>query len=263
VTIIDTLFPDLGQEKRALAVLPPINRARFHYLYDRRGRRYLDLEQGKGIWAAGYRPQNHTNPLKNLLSRGVTGFQDHRIRGQLARLLRQWGIPGHISRFQSPGALRRALESLGFPENTVLGGGVNLLLPWRRVVVQSPWTLILMPCGGRPLAALVGSEEWTPRGMGCEDWTVMEEAWFLSDLVIWKKTQRQEGFFTGLEEFLSEQAGVFYFRRRLADPLEWAQKAREAGFYLDPTGPIFAPGWYSPGEKAAFHQLIQESPWTS
>jgi hypothetical protein len=254
VTIIEGLYP----QDRSLAELPPINRARFHYLYDKKGRRYLDLEQGRGTWAGGYRLQNQTNPLKNLLSRGVSGFQPHRKHGELPKVLRQDGIEGEISRFLTAEALEEALIRLKVNLRTVWEGEINLHLPWLRRDLGHPWTLILMPCGGRPGAVLAG-----PERLAEESWTVMETAWFVADYLALRKVQRQTGFFEGLEETLFPRGGAFYFSRPIADPYKWSRRALERGFYVPSAGPLFPPGWFSPGEKAAFRKLIQETLWSS
>gem|GEM_PF-134293 len=54
-----------------LALLPPIRRAREFYLYDHRGRRYLDLAQNGGRAILGHRPNRLSTRLKNVLSSGL------------------------------------------------------------------------------------------------------------------------------------------------------------------------------------------------
>ena len=78
----------MSSEQR-LALLPPIRRAREFYLYDYRGRRYLDFWQNGGRAILGHRPNRLNTRLKNALSSGLLAELPSVYGARLARVVRQ------------------------------------------------------------------------------------------------------------------------------------------------------------------------------
>lgn len=79
------------EAQKRLRRLPPVRRARDYYLYDGRGKRYLDLWQEGGRAWLGHRPEGLTLHLKNAASRGVYGTMPSAEEGKLVKALRALG----------------------------------------------------------------------------------------------------------------------------------------------------------------------------
>ncbi len=68
-------------------LVPPISRARGFRLYDRRGRRYLDLFLNHGSAVLGHRPFRVDNEVKAVISKGGLFAMPSAYTGRLARAL--------------------------------------------------------------------------------------------------------------------------------------------------------------------------------
>ncbi len=96
--------------------LPPIRRARDYYLYDLRGRRYLDMWLADGRALLGHRPEGLLKGLKNDLSRGLLAdfpsVYERRLSKALALLM-----PGYAEfrLYRSSERLLSAVAPLAVP----------------------------------------------------------------------------------------------------------------------------------------------------
>lgn len=116
--------PDPAARSR-LDRLETIHRARGYRLYDRRGRRYLDLWQAGGRALLGHRPHRVLAHVKGILSRGsnagLPSIHEGRLIGCLRRL-----IPGLEPLLTSGDAeVRLILRHLGISEESLYDPAVD------------------------------------------------------------------------------------------------------------------------------------------
>ena len=125
--------------------LAPIRRARGYRLYDRRGRRYLDLWQAGGRALLGHRPHRALAQVKGVLSRGANAglpsIYERRLLGCLRRL-----TPG-LEPLLTAGdaAVRSILRHLGLPEERLYDPAIDAGPPeahvagiWRPLAGPAP-----------------------------------------------------------------------------------------------------------------------------
>ena len=70
--------------------LPVIKRARDYYLYDFKGKRYLDLFQDRGRAVLGHRPAKISEIIKNTISRGLTAPYPTIYQNRLIKTLQRF-----------------------------------------------------------------------------------------------------------------------------------------------------------------------------
>lgn len=110
--------------------MPRIVRARFHYLYDHRGRRYIDLAASGGRAILGARPEGLSRELKNVLARGLLqsypSVYARRLKNQTAGL-----IPTHgdIRILAGPERIPPALALAGAAAGGLLDPALEELTP--------------------------------------------------------------------------------------------------------------------------------------
>jgi len=238
-------------------LLGPVKRARFHYLYDTKGQRFLDLDQDQGFGSLGARTLTKTNPLKNLLSTGAWGFYPHKQHGHLQRYLKNL-FPGQCFTFlQSAQELRRSLEQLGSSLPLSAGEKINWWFPWRRKDQGFPWTMVAFPVLGRVLVLLVGPQE-----LNSEPWTVLESLGFLESLKLFLHLKEASGdFFETMEKFVVPGEWGYKLKGEPVLTESLVQEFLKAGFNLRPGGELFPPRWFSPGEKKAMIQGLEKIKW--
>jgi hypothetical protein len=91
-----------------LHLLPPIKRARAYYLYDFKGRRYLDLYQQNGRALLGHRPQGLTRVLKQVASKGLIADLPSIYLNRLHKLLKK--LLAAYQYFRVVSCMHRAVE---------------------------------------------------------------------------------------------------------------------------------------------------------
>ena len=112
------MSPDADQSLRSY--LPEIRRAREYRLYDKRGKRYLDLYQEGGRAILGHRPGGLRHEVKNNIEKGLLTSYPSIFGGQLIRALIEL-FPGYRSFrwYTDQSRVRRVLQEL--PDFTSAG----------------------------------------------------------------------------------------------------------------------------------------------
>ena len=103
------MIPD-PRDPGLISSIPEIRRARGYRLYDRAGRRFLDLWQGHGSAILGHRASGVSTLMKGVISRGLTADLPSGGRRALERELREL-LPTH-PHARLYGSLEGCLEAL-------------------------------------------------------------------------------------------------------------------------------------------------------
>lgn len=113
------MFPE--PEYELFSLIPPIKRARGYYLYDYRGRRYIDMFLNNGRALFGHRPSGVAGELKNTLAKGILANYPSIYPKRLEKALRPL-FPGHpvFRVYRSPEkAAATAAAALGTTELSI------------------------------------------------------------------------------------------------------------------------------------------------
>jgi hypothetical protein len=263
-----------------LHAIPPIKRARAYYLYDFKGRRYLDLYQQNGRALLGHRPPGLTRVLKQVISKGLITDLPCVYGKRMEKLLKKL-LPQYKS-FRVATCLHGALELAALylkkkitmamirdPLTHAQTDGKPAIAYWRPFYTGSQRADVVVPliplavssapviiCFKRKLPAdFPPSEIISPlllAGLVRSGYDLLQYGtgeWYTDELLKHASGWKQQGIYI-TAEFKQELYGKVF------------QTFLEQGFVLSPyyPGPNILPGELSEGELKKMLKLCHEIP---
>jgi hypothetical protein len=263
-----------------LHLFPPIKRARAYYLYDFKGKRYLDLYQQNGRALLGHRPAGLTRVLKQVASKGLIADLPSIYPGRLQKLLSHL-LPAYHD-FRVAGCMHRALELASLylkksvdafmihdPLYNNGTGGEQALGYWRPFCTPPKSAQVVLPVlplavSGAPV--ILCFKQKTPAGFPSSDivsplllaglirsgYDLLQynkPEWYNEELLQAAPSWQQQGMY--VTAACGQEAYERVFRSFL-----------QQGFVLSPfyPGPSILPGEVSEGELKKMLKLFREIP---
>ena len=131
--------------------LPVVKRARDYYLYDLKGKRYLDMYQDNGRAVLGHRPEKISEVLKNTVSKGLIARYPSVYLSRLIKTLRSF-FPdnGNILISSSEERAAKLLGPDSKPADIVMGrtGKAVLWRPYTDTPIVGDMLFPLLPVPG-------------------------------------------------------------------------------------------------------------------
>ena len=149
-----------------MRLLPPIKRARDFYLYDEKGRRFLDLYLDGGRALCGHRPNGLSNVLKNTISRGLYAPYPSVYSNRLDKVLKQ-GFPRFAFRevYRSTESFEKAFGGpvhFSDPAKAAESGESSLWRPFLPVSEGCERLLVQFPYPGVDAVAILSRKDNLP-----------------------------------------------------------------------------------------------------